>query len=138
MDQPAYAAAALYAALNALILVWLTLATALVRRRHMVLIGDGGVAHLGRTMRGHANAIENIPVMLVLLGFAAALGAPAVAIHVLGAAFTFGRAVHAWHFTHERAAQWQRATGFGLSVATLAAAALGVLGQAIMLLFVQA
>ena len=89
-------------------------------------------------MRGHANAIENIPVMLVLLGFAAALVAPAVAIHVLGAAFTFGRAVHAWHFTHERAAQWQRATGFGLSAATLAAAALGVGGHAIMLLFIQA
>ncbi|MDH4985965.1 MAPEG family protein [Aminobacter anthyllidis] len=134
MDQPAYAAAALYAALNALILVWLTLATALVRRKHMVLIGDGGVAHLGRTMRGHANAIENIPVMLMLLGFGAALGAPAVAIHVLGVAFTFGRAVHAWHFTHEQAAQWQRATGFGLSVATLAVAAIGVLGQALLLL----
>ncbi|MBT1155503.1 MAPEG family protein [Aminobacter anthyllidis] len=134
MDQPAYAAASLYAALNALILVWLTLATARVRRKHMVLIGDGGVARLGRTMRGHANAIENIPVMLVLLGFGAALGAPAIAIHVLGAAFTFGRAVHAWHFTHEQAAQWQRATGFGLSVVTLAAAAIGVLGQAVLLL----
>jgi len=134
MNQSAYAAAGLYAALNGLILLWLTMATALVRRKHMVLIGDGGVARLHRTMRGHANAIENIPIMLVLLGFAAALGAPAVAIHVLGCAFTFGRTVHAWHFTHERAAQWQRATGFGLSVATLAAAALGVLGHALLLL----
>ncbi|MCA0276111.1 MAG: MAPEG family protein [Proteobacteria bacterium] len=134
MNQSALAAAALYAALNALILLWLTTATALVRRKHMVLIGDGGVAHLGRTMRGHANAIENIPVMLVLLGFAAALGAPAVAIHVLGAGFTFGRAVHAWHFTRAEASQWQRATGFGLSVLTIAAAALGVLGHALLLL----
>ncbi|CAN7265169.1 MAPEG family protein [Aminobacter sp. LjRoot7] len=134
MNQSALAAAGLYAGLNALILLWLTAATALVRRRHMVVIGDGGVAHLGRTMRGHANAIENIPVMLVLLGFAAALGAPAVAIHVLGAAFTFGRAVHAWHFTHAGAAQWQRATGFGLSVLTLGAAAIGVLGHALLLL----
>lgn len=134
MNQSALAAAGLYAALNALILLWLTTATALVRRKHMVLIGDGGVAHLGRTMRGHANAIENIPVMLVLLGFAAALGAPEIAIHVLGAAFTFGRAVHAWHFTHERAAQWQRAAGFGLSVLTIAAAAIGVLGHALLLI----
>jgi len=134
MNQSALAAAGLYAGLNALILLWLTAATALVRRRHMVLIGDGGIAHLRRTMRGHANAIENIPVMLVLLGFAAALGAPVVAIHALGAAFTFGRAVHAWHFTRERAAQWQRAAGFGLSVLTLGAAALGVLGHALLLL----
>lgn len=134
MNQSALAAAGLYAALNALILLWLTTATALVRRRHMVLIGDGGVAHLGRIMRGHANAVENIPVMLVLLGFAAALGAPAMAIHVLGAAFTFGRAVHAWHFAHAQAAQWQRAAGFGLSVLTIFAAALGVLGHALLLL----
>ncbi|PWK68219.1 MAPEG family protein [Aminobacter sp. AP02] len=134
MNQSAYAAAGLYAALNAFILLWLTMATALVRRKHMVLIGDGGIEHLGRTMRGHANAIENVPVMLILLGLAAALGAPAVAIHVLGAAFTFGRAVHAWHFTHERGQLWQRATGFGLSILTLTAAALGVLGHAILLL----
>lgn len=131
MNQSAVAAAGLYAALNAFILLWLTGATALVRRKHMVLIGDGEVDHLRRTMRGHANAIENIPVMLVLLGFSAALDAPAAAIHVLGGAFTFGRVVHAWHFTHERAAQWQRATGFGLSILTLAAAALGVLGHAL-------
>jgi uncharacterized membrane protein YecN with MAPEG domain len=134
MNQSALAATGLYAALNALILLWLTMATALVRRKHMVVIGDGGVADLGRTMRGHANAIENIPVMLVLLGLAAALGAPTVAIHVLGATFTFGRAVHAWHFTHEWAAQWQRAAGFGLSLLTLGAAALGVLGHALVLL----
>lgn len=134
MNQSALAAAGLYAALNALILLWLTMATALVRRRHMVVIGDGGVAHLRRTMRGHANATENIPVMLVLLGFAAALGAPTVAIHVLGAAFTFGRVVHAWHFTHAEAAQWQRATGFGLTILTLGAATLVVLGHALLLL----
>lgn len=134
MIQSAYAAVGLYAALNAFILVWLTMATALVRRKHMVLIGDGGIEHLHRTMRGHANAIENVPVMLILLGLAAALGAPALAIHVLGTVFTFGRAVHAWHFTHQRGQQWQRATGFGLSMLTLTAAALGVLGHAIMLL----
>jgi uncharacterized membrane protein YecN with MAPEG domain len=134
MNQSALAAAGLYAGLNALILLWLTMATALVRRRHMVVIGDGGVAHLRRTMRGHANAIENIPVMLVLLGFAAALGAPVLAIHLLSAAFTVGRTLHAWHFSHAEAAQWQRATGFGLSVLTLGAATLGVLGHALLLL----
>lgn len=134
MNQSALAAAGLYAALNALILLWLTMATALVRRRHMVAIGDGGVEHLRRTMRGHANAAENMPVMLILLGLAAVLGAPALAIHVLGAAFTFGRAVHAWHFTHQTAAHWQRATGFGLSMMTIAAAALGVFGHALTLI----
>jgi uncharacterized membrane protein YecN with MAPEG domain len=134
MNQSALAAAGLYAALNAFVLLWLTMATALVRRRHMVLIGDGGVERLRRVMRGHANAIENIPMMLILLGLAAALGAPAIAIHVLGIGFTAGRAIHAWHFTHEHGRQWQRATGFALSISALTAAAIGVLGHAAMLL----
>lgn len=134
MNQSALAAAGLYAALNTFILLWLTTVTALVRRRHMVLIGDGGVEHLRRVMRGHANAIENVPVMLVLPGLAALLGAPAIAIHMLGAAFTAGRALHAWHFAQERTQQWQRASGFALSTLALTAAALVVLGRTLVLL----
>ena len=61
-----------------------------MRLKYTVLIGDEDIAHLGRTMSGQANAIENIPLMLELLGLAAALGEPAVAIHVLGATLTLG------------------------------------------------
>ncbi|MGF7008588.1 MAPEG family protein [Aminobacter sp. BE322] len=134
MDQTALAAAGIYAALNSFILLWLAAATGVVRRRHKVMIGDGGVEHLRRVMRGHANATENVPAMLILLVVAAALGAPAVAIHALGAVFTLGRAIHAWHFIRATAPHWQRAVGFTLSAGTLAVTALAVLGHAVVLL----
>jgi uncharacterized membrane protein YecN with MAPEG domain len=134
LNQTSLAAVGLYAALSTFVLVWLTVATGQLRRRHKVLIGDGGVAHLARIMRGHANAIENIPMMMVLLLVAALLGAPVLAIHLLGAGFVAARALHAWHFIQEHGAQWQRALGFSLGALTMLLAAIGLLSHAIRLL----
>ena len=135
MNQTAFAAVGIYAALNCFILFWLASATGQLRRRHKILIGDGGNAHLMRVMRGHANAAENMPIMLVLLLVAAAIGAPAYVIHALGIAFTIGRVIHAWHFIQESAPQWQRAVGFMLSGVSTLLAALGVLAYALALTF---
>ena len=129
MNQTAFATVGLYAALNTFILLWLTAATGRLRRKHRVLIGDGGVAHLIRVMRGHANAVENMPMMMVLLLVAAALGAPVLALHLLGLSFTAGRAIHAWHFIQEDGAPWQRSVGFGVAGLAMVVAALGILAH---------
>ena len=154
MNQTAFAAVGIYAALNCFVLFWLVNATGQLRRRHKILIGDGGNAHLIRVMRGHANAAENMPIMLILLLVAAAMGAPVAAhsgrsaradaaaigtpvsaIHALGIAFTIGRVLHAQHFTLERAPQWQRSVGFMLGALSTLVAALGVLAYALVLVF---
>ena len=135
MNQTAIAAVGLYAALNAFILIWLGSATSQLRGRHRVMIGDGGVEHLQRIMRGHANAVENIPITIVLLVVAALLGAPTVAIHIVGAVFTVGRAMHAWHFIQPSAPGWQRFAGYGLGAMATGVAAVGVLGHALVILF---
>lgn len=131
MSQQHLAIVALYACLNTFVLLWLGASISRLRRKHRVLIGDGGIEHLRRTMRGHANAAENMPMMFVLLTLGALLGAPAVALHVLGAGFTLGRVIHAWHFIQEHGAPWQRMIGFGLSLLAMVAAALGLLGHAL-------
>lgn len=102
MTQQAAAAIGIYAALNVLILLWLTLATSQLRGRYKVLVGDNGVPHLIRIMRGHANAVENMPMMMVLMLVAALLGTPVLVLHLLGVTFTVGRALHAWHFILEK------------------------------------
>lgn len=112
---PALAAVGMYAALNILILTWISFETGRLRGKHKVSIGDGGVKHLARIMRGHANAIENMPMFFILLSISAILGMPALAAHLFGAAFTIGRGLHAWHFIQEDAPAWQRGGGFGLS-----------------------
>lgn len=135
MTQSAIAIVGFYAALNTFILFWFVWQTSMLRGRHKIWIGDGGNAHLARVMRGHANAIENMPMMFVLLLAAALLGAPAVALHVLGAGFTIGRFFHAMHFIQADAPRWQRGVGYGLSFFGLLGAAGGVIAHAWPLVF---
>ena len=122
--EPALAAVALYAGLNALVLVWLSVQTGRIRQQVKVSIGDGGDPRLIRVMRGHANAIEIVPMALILLLLVASLGAPAWAMHALGLTLTVGRVLHALHFTAADAPAWQRGAGFGLSALVLIAAAI--------------
>ncbi len=135
MTQPSIAIVGFYAALNTFILFWFVWQTSVLRGRHKIWIGDGGNAHLARVMRGHANAIENMPMMFLLLLVAALLGAPAVALHVLGAGFTVGRFLHALHFVQESAPRWQRGVGYTLSFVGLLGAAGGVIAHAWQLVF---
>jgi len=86
---------ALYAALNAFIIFALVLLVVRARQRHKVLIGDGGNAELLRAQRAHGNAIEYVPLILILLLTLASLKASLILIHVIGGLLTFGRILHA-------------------------------------------
>ncbi|WP_394690105.1 MAPEG family protein [Hoeflea sp.] len=131
---PALAAVGIYAALNMAILFWLTVETGRLRGKHKVSIGDGGVKHLVRVMRGHANAVENMPMFFVLMLVGALLGMPMLAAHIIGAAFTIGRGLHAWHFIQEDAPGWQRAGGFMLSFLAQLVLLMGLLAHGAMAL----
>lgn len=128
---PALSAAGIYAALNMAILFWISVETGRLRGKHKVSIGDGGVKHLVRIIRGHANAIENMPVFLVMLVIAVLLGMPAIGVHGLGLAFTIGRGLHAWHFIQEDAPGWQRGGGFTLSFLAQLVLLAGLLGHGV-------
>ncbi|MGE3303849.1 MAG: MAPEG family protein [Hyphomonadaceae bacterium] len=89
--------AALYAGLNILILLFLAARVPLMRRRLRVSLGDGGHFELQRAVRAHGNAAEYVPAGVAALLFLALLDAVALqTVHVLGAGFTAGRALHAW------------------------------------------
>jgi uncharacterized membrane protein YecN with MAPEG domain len=126
---PAFSAAGIYAALNMAILIWITYETGRLRGKHKVSIGDGGVKHLIRIIRGHANAIENMPMFFIMLLVATVLGMPVLAIHGLGLVFTLGRGLHAWHFIQEDAPGWQRGGGFMLSFLAQVLLLAGLLGH---------
>ena len=126
---PALSAVGIYTALNMAILLWIAAKTGQLRGKHKVSIGDGGVTHLIRIIRGHANAIENMPVFLIMLVVAALLGMPVIAVHGLGLVFTIGRAYHAWHFIQEDAPGWQRGGGFALSFLAQVVLLFGLLGH---------
>lgn len=131
----ALSAVGIYAALNCMILFWLTNATGKLRRTHKVLIGDGGNPHLVRIIRGHANAIENMPMFFVPLVIAALIGMPILAVHILGGLFTIGRALHASHFIAESAPLQTRFAGFGISFLAHIVLVLGLLAHGVWAMF---
>jgi len=92
----AMTAAGLYVGLNLLILLVLGLMVMMQRNTSKVGIGDGGDDKLIRTSRAHGNGAEWTPAALIGLIAAASLGAPVLAIHILGGMLTAGRLLHGW------------------------------------------
>jgi uncharacterized membrane protein YecN with MAPEG domain len=69
------------------------------RRRLKIAFGDGGNEAMMRAMRGHANAIEQIPLTMFMMGLGEMLGAPSYVLIILGGVFTVARFMHGLHFT---------------------------------------
>jgi len=92
---PAAQAAALWAALNLLVLLVLSVLVVRQRRKHKVAAGDGGVPELLQALRAFGNAAEYIPAAIAGLVALALAGAPPVAVHLGGALLLIGRLAHA-------------------------------------------
>jgi hypothetical protein len=118
---------ALYAGLNALILLVLAIRVARQRGISKVGIGTGGDPALERASRIHGNAVENIPIVLVLLGLAEAGGSSIVLLHGIGIALTLGRLLHAWGLARSPNESIGRAAGMALTWLALAAGAVRAL-----------
>jgi len=121
---------AVYAALCALWFLGLTYRVIRLRLRFKVAHGDGGEKLLIRAIRGQANAAEQLPIALILLVLAEMLGAPAVAIHVIGVALLAGRIIHGLHFARVIGHNW-RPVGMGLTLLSTTVLALGILAHAL-------
>ncbi len=85
----------IYASLSALLIVRLTLLVIKLRRKNRISVGDGGNEELQLAIRTHANAVEYIPITLLLLLMLELTGAPKILIHVLGSTLLIGRIIHA-------------------------------------------
>jgi uncharacterized membrane protein YecN with MAPEG domain len=85
----------IYASLAALLIVRLTLSVIKLRKKNRVSVGDGGVEELQLAIRTHSNAVEYIPITLMLLLTLELNGAPGILVHILGATLLTGRTLHA-------------------------------------------
>jgi uncharacterized membrane protein YecN with MAPEG domain len=85
----------IYASLSALVIVKLAVSVIKLRRKNRVSVGDGGNEALQLAIRTHANAVEWIPISLLLLLTLELNGAPTLLIHILGATLLIGRMLHA-------------------------------------------
>jgi uncharacterized membrane protein YecN with MAPEG domain len=84
-----------YAGLLALLIVWLSLGVIKIRRAKKVRLGDGGEADLQAAIRAQGNAVEYIPISVILLLLLELGNASPVLIHIGGMALLVGRLLHA-------------------------------------------
>lgn len=122
---------AFYAALSALLIVVLAIRVTLYRRQARIGIGDNGDHALAKRIRAHANAIELIPIALILLLIAELLTVDAVWLHVFGIAAVLGRMLHAWGLSKSGGVSFPRAVGYLLTMAAIIAMAMVLLWQSI-------
>jgi len=109
---------ALYVVFGALFIIKLALNVVHLRRQYRVSIGDGGVSDLQLAIRIHGNAVEYIPLALLLLVVMEMNGADIWIVHLLGLFFFFGRLLHA-HGLRSRTQLWRR-NGMLLTLISLA------------------
>ena len=86
--------APIYVALSTLLVMALAFRVITLRRSRRIGLGDGGDTVVACAIRAHANALEALPLALLLLVLFEMGGASATAVHAYGATLLFARV---WH-----------------------------------------
>ncbi len=86
---------ALYAAILAGIMIWLSVEVIKQRRKAQIKYADGGIDALQVARSAHGNSVDYIPITLILMALLEYNGANVWLIHLTGLAFVIGRIMHA-------------------------------------------
>ena len=117
----------LYAAIMALFLVFLSIRTLRLRRRHQIAIGDGSEPALERAMRVHANFCEYVPISLLLLFFFESSGDDKLWVHIMCIVLVLGRLLHAYGVSQIDEDFRFRVTGMAMTFTVIISSSIGVL-----------
>lgn len=98
---------ALYAVLGTLWLIKLSYDVVRLRTLYHVSYGDGGFTELQSAIRAHGNAVEYVPIALLLLLLLEMDGADTWMVHLCGLTTLLGRLLHYYGF-HHRLICWRR------------------------------
>ncbi|MDY0972644.1 MAPEG family protein [Siccibacter turicensis] len=108
---------ALYAVLGALLLVKFSIDVLRLRSQYRVSYGDGGFSELQSALRIQSNAMEFLPLALVLLLFMEMNGALTWMVHVCGLLLIAGRVMQYYGYQHHLIG-WRR-SGFSATLCAL-------------------
>lgn len=108
--------AGFYVALGALLMLALAIRVMWMRNTHDVGLGSGGDVDLERAIRVHANAVEYLPIALLLLVLLAIEQTRPGLLHLFGIVLIVGRVLHAVGLSSRSGRSFGRAAGAGLTV----------------------
>lgn len=118
----------MYAGILGIILLVLSIrVVAVVRAKGNVLYGDGGNPDFTTVLRGQANFVEYVPLILILIGFAEAGGTSSTWIHAMGGGLVVGRILHPIGLTNAPGINVFRFVGTNLTWLALLASSILVL-----------
>lgn len=118
-----------YAAILALLYVYLSARTIGFRRKSRVSIGDGGDQELLRAVRMHANFAEYVPLSLILLTYIELQAGPTLLLHVLGGLLLVARISHAYGISSVHAKGIFRVGGMAGTFTVITIAAILLLNE---------
>jgi uncharacterized membrane protein YecN with MAPEG domain len=121
-----------YLGLLALIYAALALEVARLRRGNRVLFGDGENFRLRSAIRAHANFIEYVPIIALLVAMLEMSGTSVIRMHLLMGALLLARLLHPLGM-YSKPGAWQfsagRVGGIMITISVLIAAALSALSR---------
>jgi hypothetical protein len=121
-----------YLGLLALIYAALALEVARLRRGNRVLFGHGENLRLRSAIRAHANFVEYVPIIALLVAMLEMSGTSVIRVHVLMGALLVARLLHPLGM-YSKPGTWQssagRVGGIGITISVLIAAALFALSR---------
>ena len=115
---------AFYAALLAVLFMFLSIRVIGWRRQQRVEIGHGEDLQLLRRMRVHANFAEYAPFTLLLMALAESMVPPHILLHLVGMTLLAGRLMHAYGLSQTPHNLRYRAWGMTLTFTAMGIAAL--------------
>jgi len=86
------------------------------RRRDGVVLGDGDNRAMTKAIRGHANAVEQVPIALILMGLAEVQGGSPFLLTLCAVALIIGRIAHGIYFAHDGTHWRLRMVGMALTL----------------------
>jgi uncharacterized membrane protein YecN with MAPEG domain len=105
-----------YAALNALIMLVLSVLVVRARVTTATPMGDGGKPEMAGPLRAHGNNSEYVPMAMILMwALASPLGGTIWMIHGVGLPLTLGRLIHAFAITRSTGPSSLRVAGMVLT-----------------------
>lgn len=115
--------AGFYVALGSLLILALAIRVMWLRNTHRVGLGAGGHADLARAIRAHANAVEYLPIALLLLEMLALEQTRPDLLHAFGIVLIVARVLHAVGLSANPGRSFGRVVGIGLTVLVMLAMA---------------
>ena len=122
----------------ALLVVILAVRVVLFRRTAKVGLGDGNNPDLLKRIRVHANAVEYVPLYLLLMLILELNQTAPILIHVFGIVLIVARLLHAWGVSRHSGITTGRALGAGLTVLVMVLMALLLLWQFLVMAIISA